>query len=58
MELRHYTERKEIEEAHLQEFNEFNERWDQKMNEFMNHALELEKELQQKHEQDIINLRA
>jgi len=35
---RHYNEKSEIEKAHLDEFNQFNEFWDQKMAEFENEA--------------------
>lgn len=48
----------EIEEAHLLEFNQFNQQWDAKMNEFQEHAMQLEKAMQDKQEQDIRDLRA
>ena len=39
--LRHKTEAAEIEEAHLQEFNAFNQNWDKRMNEFQVHGMNL-----------------
>lgn len=42
MKCRHVTERQEIEKAHVAEFNEFNEFWDQKMREFDEEAANVE----------------
>ena len=40
----------EIEQAYLNEFNNFNEFWDQKMNEFNDQAKELEDQMLQRHQ--------
>ena len=53
MRLRHKNEAAEIEEAHLQEFNAFNQNWDKKMNEFQEHGLNMLTGLENKHVRDI-----
>lgn len=39
----------ELEETHIMEFNQFNQSWDQRMNEFQQHGLSLIKQLEEKH---------
>jgi hypothetical protein len=51
------SQRMEVEEAHLMEFNQFNMEWDQKMNEFQHHAGQLEQSMMDKHDNDISELR-
>lgn len=46
--LKQQQERLEIEEAHLMEFNQFNENWDKRMNEFAMHGDQLLKALEEK----------
>eukprot|EP01017_Pseudomicrothorax_dubius_P016472 TRINITY_DN186_c0_g1_i2.p1 TRINITY_DN186_c0_g1~~TRINITY_DN186_c0_g1_i2.p1 ORF type:complete len:206 (-),score=77.12 TRINITY_DN186_c0_g1_i2:593-1210(-) len=49
---RHATERKEVEESHLAEFNQFNEFWDKKMEDFQSEAAKAENELLQRHHEE------
>lgn len=39
----------ELEETHIMEFNQFNQHWDQRMNEFQQHGMSLIKALEDKH---------
>lgn len=43
-----------MEETHLDEFNEFNEIWDQRMIQFETQAKELEEEMVEKQQQDML----
>lgn len=45
MKDRHTSERQEIEKAHLDEFNQFNEFWDQKMAEFEQEATKVKEQI-------------
>jgi len=47
---KHYSEKGEVEKAHLEEFNEFNEYWDKKMQEFETEAIKIEEETRKRHE--------
>lgn len=47
----------ELEQAHIQEFNTFNEEWDVKMNEFHVHSAGLLRSLEEKHEQELLENR-
>lgn len=42
---RHQSEKMGVEKAHLDEFNQFNEFWDRKMQEFDTEAMRIENEL-------------
>lgn len=56
--LKHQNERLEIEEAHLQEYDNFNKAWDKKMQEFQEHSMELVRQLEDKHIKEIEDNRA
>ncbi|KAL4460358.1 hypothetical protein ABPG74_000109 [Tetrahymena malaccensis] len=43
--IRHLNEKQDVEKAHLEEFNQFNQFWDQKMLEFEQEAMRIENEL-------------
>ena len=45
----------EIEQAHLEEFNNFNKRWDEKMRAFEEKSKEEERKMQDAHEEEIEN---
>jgi hypothetical protein len=49
---KHQSEKAEVEKAHLEEFNEFNAYWDQKMQEFEAEAIRIEEETHKRHEQE------
>ena len=49
--LRHQGDLTELEETHIAEFNEFNQDWDKRMNEFQQHSAQLLSALDEKHEQ-------
>lgn len=49
--LRHQGDLTELEETHIAEFNEFNQDWDKRMNEFQQHSAQLLASLDEKHEQ-------
>lgn len=51
LDMRHQGDLMELEEAHIQEFNNFNEEWDKRMNEFQVHSAQLIQALEEK--QDI-----
>lgn len=51
------SERLEVEEAHLVEFNQFNQLWDKKMADFQQNAEDLERSLLQKQAQQMAELR-
>lgn len=51
------SEKLEVEEAHLVEFNQFNQLWDKKMAEFQENAFGLEKNLIEKHDRQMQDLR-
>ncbi len=48
MKNRHMNEKLGVEKAHLDEFNQFNEFWDRKMQEFDDEARKIENELMQR----------
>ena len=49
--MRHQGDLTELEETHIAEFNEFNQDWDKRMNEFQQHSAQLLASLDEKHEQ-------
>ncbi len=49
----YFVQKLEMEETHLDEFNEFNEIWDQRMIQFETQAKELEEEMVEKQQQDM-----
>jgi hypothetical protein len=53
LEMRHHGDLMELEEAHIQEFNNFNEEWDKRMNEFQIHSAQLIQALEEKQEQKL-----
>ncbi|EGR33479.1 hypothetical protein IMG5_051570, partial [Ichthyophthirius multifiliis] len=53
---KHINEKLGIEKAHLEEFNQFNAFWDQKMNEFNEEASKIEQELIQRQQQEYIQV--
>ncbi|CAD8127137.1 unnamed protein product [Paramecium sonneborni] len=50
---RHTNEKQEIEKAHLEEFNQFNEFWDQKMVEFDQEAQRVKEQVLQRHDEEL-----
>lgn len=52
MRSKHLGEKGEVEKAHLEEFNEFNQYWDKKMQEFESEAIKIEEETRKRHEQE------
>ncbi|CAK68353.1 unnamed protein product (macronuclear) [Paramecium tetraurelia] len=50
---RHTNEKQEIEKAHLDEFNQFNEFWDQKMAEFDSEAQRVKEQVLQRHDEEL-----
>ncbi|CAD8176803.1 unnamed protein product [Paramecium octaurelia] len=50
---RHCSEKQDIEKAHLEEFNQFNQFWDQKMVEFDNEAQKVKEQTLQRHEEEL-----
>ncbi|CAD8049387.1 unnamed protein product [Paramecium sonneborni] len=50
---RHCSEKQEIEKAHLDEFNQFNTFWDQKMIEFDQEAQKVKEQTLQRHEDEL-----
>ncbi|KAM3134506.1 hypothetical protein pb186bvf_013320 [Paramecium bursaria] len=50
---RHISERQEIEKAHLDEFNQFNEFWDQKMAEFDQEASKVRDQTLKRHDEEL-----
>lgn len=46
---KHAGEKMQLEEAHLNEFNQFNEFWDHKMEEFTEQAKAIEQQMIEKH---------
>ncbi|CAD8196390.1 unnamed protein product [Paramecium pentaurelia] len=50
---RHTNEKQEIEKAHLEEFNQFNEFWDQKMAEFDQEAQRVKEQVLQRHDEEL-----
>lgn len=50
---RHQGERSQLEEAHLNEFTQFNEFWDKKMEEFAEQAKLIEGQMIEKHQNEI-----
>ncbi|CAD8074545.1 unnamed protein product [Paramecium primaurelia] len=50
---RHCSEKQEIEKAHLEEFNQFNQFWDQKMIEFDTEAQKIKELTLQRHEDEL-----
>lgn len=57
LENRHNADLAELEESHIQEFNNFNEEWDKRMNQFQVHSAQLIQSLEEKHEEEIKNHR-
>jgi hypothetical protein len=57
LEYRHQNDLFELEETHIAEFNNFNEEWDKRMNEFQIHSAQLVQAMQEKHEQEIRSFR-
>eukprot|EP01017_Pseudomicrothorax_dubius_P038211 TRINITY_DN5696_c0_g1_i3.p1 TRINITY_DN5696_c0_g1~~TRINITY_DN5696_c0_g1_i3.p1 ORF type:complete len:257 (-),score=97.21 TRINITY_DN5696_c0_g1_i3:129-899(-) len=53
MRARHLNEKLEIEEAHLAEFNQFNDFWDKKMQEFNEEAAKAEHEMTSRHQEEL-----
>eukprot|EP01017_Pseudomicrothorax_dubius_P018650 TRINITY_DN2059_c0_g1_i1.p1 TRINITY_DN2059_c0_g1~~TRINITY_DN2059_c0_g1_i1.p1 ORF type:complete len:293 (-),score=108.02 TRINITY_DN2059_c0_g1_i1:139-1017(-) len=53
MRARHLNEKLEIEEAHLSEFNQFNEFWDKKMQQFSEEAAQAEQEMTARHQEEL-----
>ena len=58
MMLKHQNERLEIEEAHLQEYDNFNQMWDQKQKEFQDHAVQLIGSMEERHVKELEDNRA
>ena len=52
---RHLSMKLEVEQAHLEEFNGFNESWDNKMKAFEEHAREEEEKMEMRHRQEFEN---
>ena len=52
MRFKHQGEKGEVEKAHLEEFNEFNQYWDKKMQEFEAEAIRIEEDTRRRHEQE------
>ncbi|CAD8075668.1 unnamed protein product [Paramecium sonneborni] len=50
---RHCSEKQEIEKAHLEEFNQFNQFWDQKMSEFDSEAQKVKEQTLQRQEDEL-----
>jgi hypothetical protein len=50
---KHAGEKQQIEEAHLAEFNQFNDFWDKKMMEFNEQAQQIEEQMLNKHHQEL-----
>mmetsp|Transcript_25347 Transcript_25347/g.22386 ORF Transcript_25347/g.22386 Transcript_25347/m.22386 type:complete len:292 (+) Transcript_25347:23-898(+) len=50
---RHIQEKLELEEAHVAEFNQFNEFWDKKMQEFNDQAQVIEEQMIQRHQEEM-----
>ncbi|CAD8135968.1 unnamed protein product [Paramecium pentaurelia] len=50
---RHINEKQEIENAHFEEFNQFNEFWDQKMSEFDQEAQRVKEQVLQRHDEEL-----
>lgn len=50
---KHANERMQLEEAHLNEFNQFNEFWDRKMEEFTDQAKIIEQQMLEKHKNEL-----
>jgi hypothetical protein len=57
LEVRHQNDLYELEETHISEFNNFNEEWDKRMNEFQMHAAQLMQSLVEKQEEELKNYR-
>lgn len=53
LEYRHQNDLYELEETHITEFNNFNEEWDKRMNEFQVHSAQLIQSLEEKHDNDL-----
>lgn len=53
LEMRNHSELFELEERHIDEFNAFNTKWDEKMNEFQIHSAQLIKALEEKHLEEV-----
>jgi hypothetical protein len=51
------SERLEVEEAHLLEFNQFNQQWDSRQQQYFEHAQELEAKMAEKHQQELEEFR-
>ena len=51
--MRHQQDLEELEQAHIEEFNNFNADWDKRMNEFQVHSAQLVQTLEGKHEQEL-----
>jgi cobalamin biosynthesis Mg chelatase CobN len=51
------SERLEVEEAHLLEFNQFNQQWDSRQQQYFEHAQELESKMAEKHQQELEEFR-
>lgn len=56
-EMAHLADLDELEQAHISEFNKFNEMWDEKMNEFQIHSASLLKALEDKHSEELVKNR-
>lgn len=50
---KHISEKMQLEDAHLNEFNQFNEFWDRKMQEFEEQAQIIEQQLLEKHQNEL-----
>ena len=48
----HLSMKLQVEQAHLEEFNGFNQAWDDKMRAFEDHAREEEEKMEAKHKQE------
>ena len=55
LEEKHSNDLIELEESHIQEFNNFNSEWDSRMNEFQSHSKQLIDALEEKHEQQYLD---
>ncbi len=53
LKIRQQNDCLELEETHIMEFNQFNQTWDQRMNEFQQHGMSLIKQLEDKHIQQL-----
>ena len=51
--MRQQNDALELEETHILEFNQFNQNWDSRMNEFQQHGISMIKGLEEKHSADL-----